>query len=410
MTFRTAMKEYVSLLLMIAALLWADAASSQNRAELERQREETRREIEYTRELIEETTEKHQETVSYLNLLNQKINSREKLIENYNIELDILKNQIASNASVVQSLEKDLEALRNEYGEMIRMAHRNQLGNNMVAFIFGAESFQQAYKRVQFLRYYGERRQRQIELIERTRESINQRVAELEVQQEEQRSLLDEVSLELSSLERDQREQAGLLENLQGREGELKKELEEKERTAQQLNRAIEAIIEREMEEARRRQEREARQDIPEHEREDIQLSQGFEDNKQRLPWPVERGFVTQRFGRYEHPTLRGVYLNNNGIDIQTSRGENARSIFKGEVSRVISISGANNAVIVRHGQYFSVYSNLGDIHVEPGQTINTGDSIGAIASSPDSGETILHFEIWKDREKQNPEAWLFKN
>lgn len=408
------MKEYGNnlfrLLLLLLFLLPVTTAWPQNRAELERQREQTRKEIEYTRELIDETTEKHKSTVSYLNLLSQKIQAREKLIENYNNDLVILENQIQSNASVVQSLENDLEALHDEYAQMIRMAYRNSLGNNMMAFIFSAHTFQQAYKRVQFLRHYTERRQRQVELIVATRETLNNRVEELQQNQVEQQKILDEVNNELRTLENDQANHSELLADLQNREEDLKKELQEKERTAARLNRAIESIIEREMEEARRRREQEARQEIPEHEREDVRLSQGFEENKSRLPWPVERGFITQTFGRHEHPTLKGVYINNNGIDIQTSRGGNARSVFKGEVSRLINIPGAYNAVIIRHGQYFSVYSNLSDVYVQPGQQIETGTPIGTIVSNAETGETILHFEIWKDRQKQNPQTWLYKN
>jgi murein hydrolase activator len=409
---RTDMKEFIKLffVLFLWLLLAHSDAFSQSRAELERQREETRREIEYTRQLINETTEQHEATVSHLNLLQQKIRSRESLINNYNTEIDLLSAQIETNSAVVNSLERDLEALRSEYAEMIRMAHRNRLGNNITAFIFGAESLTQAYKRIQFLRHYSERRQRQAELIELTRATLADRVSDLQKQQDEQRALLEEVNRELQTLESDRQNQASLLNTLEGKEEELRKELREKEQTAERLNRAIDAIIQREMEEARRRQEQEARQEIPEDQRTDVRLSRAFEENKAKLPWPVERGFITQTFGKHEHPTLRGVYINNNGIDIQTGRGEQARAVFSGEVSRVVNIPGAHYAIIVRHGEYFTVYSNLGSVLVEPGQKVETGAVVGEIVSNPSSGETVLHFEIWKNRQKLNPEHWLYKN
>ena len=394
-------------ILLLVFLLFATELFAQSREELERQREQTREEIEYTRELIEETTERHQETVSHLQLLEQQIASREELIDNYNEEISILENQISMNNQVINSLEEDLENLRSEYAEMIKMAHRNRMGNSMVYFLMAAESFQQAFKRVQFMRYYSERRQRQMELIKATQASLNNRVEDLKEQQEEHEELLASVNQELQTLENDKREQANLLENLEGREEELKAELEEKQETAERLNRAIERIIEQEMQEA---QERRQEEKVPDHESEDLQLSQSFEENKNKLPWPVEQGFIIETFGRHEHPTIQGVYVNNNGIDIQTNRGENAHAVFEGEVSSVINIPGAYEAVIVRHGEYFTVYANLTEIHVQSGQSVEAGDPIGRIGTNPDSGETVIHFEVWQNREKTDPEIWLYSD
>lgn len=405
--YRRAMKKTHSLIFLLF-LFFTGEAIAQSREELERQREETREEIEYTKQLIDETTEKHEETLSHLQLLEQQIASREELIENYNEEIRLLENQIETNNQVVNSLEEDLENLREEYEKMIQMAHRNRLGNSMVTFILAAESFQQAFKRVQFMRHYSDQRQLQISLIESTQETLNDKVSELEEQQEEQKDLRASVNEELETLENDRQEEAELLATLEGREEELKEELEEKQERAERLNRAIEQIIQQEMEEAEERREEDEKHAVPEHEREDLQLSQNFEDNKSQLPWPVDQGFITETFGRHEHPTLDGVYVENNGIDIQTNRGERAKAIFEGEVSRIINIPGADDAVLLRHGEYFTVYSNLDEVFVEPGHEVNEGQELGSISVNSDSGETVIHFELWKNKEKQDPEIWLY--
>lgn len=395
-------------LFVLAFLLTTAYVYSQSKEELEKQRLQKVEEIKFTRKLIEETTEQQKQTLGYLNALNRQIQSRKELIKTMRSEIDLIQEQINEVSGVISSLENDLTTLKDEYAKMIYYAHKNKGVYTNMMYIFSSSSFNQAFNRMNFIRYYSQYRQKQIELIQMVQKSLSQKVDELQEQEIEKRALLSEMNLEVDNLQSDQSEYSTLVVELKDKEQELKDQLREQERIAERLNRAIEDIIKREMEEARKRAEQ-AKTDIPLLTPEQLKLSNEFSQNKAKLPWPVDQGIISSTYGRKPHPTLPGVITNNNGIDIQVSRGTTVKAIFNGTVSRIVNIPGANRAVIIRHGDYFTVYSNINTVYVNAGDQVNTGTEIGVIATNNQSGETILHFELWHQTNHQNPQTWLFK-
>lgn len=392
-------------LIFLGFVFKAYTSHAQTKEELERKRKEKEKEIAFTKKLIDETSEKQKETVNYLQVLNEQINARESLIETISEELIFINKNIDENQEVIAALERDLEALRDEYEKMVEFAFKTRSAYNKLSFIFSAEDFNQAFKRLKFLQYYSRYRERQIELIDQTKESLQGKISVLQRQREAKRKLLQKEKKAKQEIEEDKKAKAGLVAKLEKKEKQLRQEVKEKEKIARDLSNAISAIIKREMEAARKREE-ESGSDMaltPEAKL----LSGEFEKNRNRLPWPVQKGFISGRFGDHPHPTLKGVVVSNKGIDIRTNKNATARAVFDGEVRGVANIRGAGLAVIIKHGEYFSVYSNLEDVYVKPKQKIEAREEIGKIRTNPATGETEVHLEIWKNAEMMDPEKWL---
>jgi septal ring factor EnvC (AmiA/AmiB activator) len=241
-------------------------------------------------------------------------------------------------------------------------------------------------------------RQKQLEQIEAIRFVLQQKISDLNAQLSEKEQVLLQQMKEVSTLKNKKEQQSDTYQKLQKRQRELKEHLEYQQRIANRLQREIERVIE---EEARKAREVAKTPDFE-------LVSDNFAKNKGRFPWPVENGVITDRFGEHAHPVLKNIIIKNNGIDITTRQGESARSIFNGTVSRVFAIPGGNTAVIIRHGEYISVYSNLSEVFVSQGEDIQTGQEIGRVfVDRDDDNKTVLKFQIWKENLKLNPEDWI---
>jgi septal ring factor EnvC (AmiA/AmiB activator) len=272
-----------------------------------------------------------------------------------------------------------------------------------VLFLLSADSFNQAYKRLMYLRQYAEYRKKQAELIQWLRDLVQVKVKNLERQRSEKETLLQSKKREADQLNKEKKQQGQFLTKLQQQQKDFQKKLREQQRIEAQLSREIERIIEEEVKKARK-----SGKDTYEMTPEQKLVSGQFEQNKRRIPWPVERGVITDRFGVHEHPVLKNIQVRNNGIDISTAQGSAARSVFSGEVSRVFMVSGGNTAVIIRHGIYLTVYSNLVNVQVKSGDKVSVKQTIGTIATDNEDGnKTVLKFQIWKENVKLNPEEWI---
>lgn len=374
----------------------------QDRSELEKRKKETLDEIKLTNILIKKTEENRKESVNKLVLINRKIKSRNNLISNIQDELDLLENQITENKELLFMLNEDLGKLKDEYAEMIYFAYKNRRGYDRMNFIFASKDFNQAYKRIKYLQQYGEFRRKQALVIKRMEDLVGTKNDKLLEYQEERKNLLGENEREKERIGVERIEQNKLLINLQKREGELKLQLTEKERIARELEKAIEAII---AEEAKRG--RNFNSLTPE----ERIIADNFKSNKGRLPWPTERGIITGSFGIQEHPVLKGVKIENFGIYITTTENAEARVVFEGEVKKVIGIPGANQAVIVQHGNYFSVYQNLINVRVKTGDRVNIKQTLGNIYTDlNEENKTTLNFMIWEEKRRLNPAEWLSEN
>lgn len=402
--------------------------------QLEQQRKEALADIEETNKLLQETAQTAKTSLNRLNLLSKQILSRKKVISLLNQELDEIEKDILNIQGQLRSLKRELGDKQTNYGKSMRGLYKRHSSQDKLLFILSAESFSQSMRRMRYLREYADWQKRQANDIVEKQAEISRKQAEMEKTRAEKRTLLgtrQEESKKLESEEASQKEEVQLLNK---RQKDLKADLQKKRRQAEALNRQIEKQIAEEI--ARAEAEAKAAREqaaakgkpVPESKKEPIreervadtkggyamtkaekQLSDNFANNRGRLPYPVAgRHTIVATFGEQQHQELKYVRTSNSGIDIQTSPGADARAVFNGEVTRVFVVPGYNNSVIVRHGNYLTVYSNLSQVYVKAGDRVSTRQAIGRIYSDPEDGNsTILHFQLWKEKTKLNPQPWL---
>ena len=402
--------------------------------QLEQQRKEALADIEETNKLLQETAQTAKTSLNRLNLLSKQILSRKKVISLLNQELDEIEKDILNIQGQLRTLKRELGDKQTNYGKSMRGLYKRHSSQDKLLFILSAESFSQSMRRMRYLREYADWQKRQANDIVEKQAEISRKQAEMEKTRAEKRALLgtrQEESKKLESEEASQKEEVQLLNK---RQKDLKADLQKKRRQAEALNRQIEKQIAEEI--ARAEAEAKAAREqaaakgkpVPESKNEPIreervadtkggyamtkaekQLSDNFANNRGRLPYPVAgRHTIVATFGEQQHQELKYVRTSNSGIDIQTSPGADARTVFNGEVTRVFVVPGYNNSVIVRHGNYLTVYSNLSQVYVKAGDRVSTRQAIGRIYSDPEDGNsTILHFQLWKEKTKLNPQPWL---
>lgn len=406
------MKGLIKIFLLLTLALWALEGTSQSRRELEQRKQKLQREIDETNKQLRATERNKKLTAAQVDALRKKIRLRQELIGTISRELDGLNREINTTSGEIRTLEGRMKQLKEEYANMVRFAQRNKSSYQRMMFVFASEDFNQAYKRLRYLQQYSEHRRHQASLIDSTRSQLDMKKQQLEVQKNEKAALREAEQKQKQVLEQDKKEQDRNLANLQDREKKLKKQLADKQRAKRKLDNAIDNLVRKEIEAAKKKATAAGKKNVtnanvftltPESQK----LSSGFAGNKGRLPWPVEKGRITSRFGEHPHPELRGIMVKNNGVDIRTTAGSDARAVFDGEVSGIINIPGAQSAVIIRHGEYLTVYSNLSSVYVKKGDKIKTRQSIGKIFTDPDEEVTDLHLEVWKGTTKLDPAGWL---
>jgi septal ring factor EnvC (AmiA/AmiB activator) len=404
------MKGLIYRLLIFGLILCSSSlAFSQSKEELQNKKKKLQEEIEYTNTLIQETKKNQTSSMDQLLKLNKKIEARQEIINTIMEEMRLLDKKIEKNKAVIASLEADLQELREEYAEMLYYTYKNRSSYNRLLFLFSSSDFNQAYKRLKYLQQYTSYRKRQAQLIVKTRESIDKKIANLEEIRTEKRVLLYSLENEKHNYTKEKVEQEGVLTSLKQKEKELLKELRRKERTAEKLQRAIEEIIREEIRKAREAAAKAGSSSkgfpmTPEAQ----QLSNNFSANKGKLPWPVIEGIITSEYGTHPHPVLKQIQVKNNGIDISTNSGSAARAIFEGTVSKVLIIPGEGKSVLIRHGEYLSVYSYMSDVYVKAGDKVTTKQELGLLVSENANTKTAIHFELWKGMNTLNPSYWLY--
>jgi septal ring factor EnvC (AmiA/AmiB activator) len=391
--------------LMIMILLQGTSLA-QDRAALEMDKELVEDQIKYTNKLLERVRESRSTSMNELSILDNRIGKREELIATLNSEIFLLELQMDNYQDSIRILSRELEILKEDYARMVFSAYKNSNIYNRIMFIFAAEDFNQAYQRVKYYQYYNSFRKNQAALISRTRTEIADKSLELSQNRDEKNKLLSQVEDERYSMLREKEEKDQAVRKLRDRESELKKTLADKERARQKLQSAIEEII---AEELRKAEELNRAKGTFSLTPEEMLLSDNFASNMGKLPWPLEKGIISETFGEHRHPVLSKVKVKNNGIVILTEEGTEARAVFSGKVTRVLSVPNNNNVVIVRHGEYLTVYSNLDKVYVKQGDVVETKQPIGLVFTNPDESKTELHFQVWKSKTLLNPANWLTK-
>ncbi len=399
-------------LVYILLFLALPGFSQQSKKDLEKRKEKIQREIDFTNKQLQIVTKNKSATKEQLETLQKKIKLREQLIGTINGEIQALGGQIAHTTNEITTLEDKMQHLKESYAGMIRFANKNRNVYQRLMFVFAAADFNQAYKRITYLKEYSRNRILQAQQIASTQSELTDKKQELVSRKNEKTNLKVSEQNNKITLEKEKTQQDQLMKSLTVREQKLRKDLAEKQAAKQKLDRAIESLIRKEIEAERKKAVAAGKKNVttanvftstPEA----LKLSSSFSNNKGHLPWPVEQGAISSTFGEHPHKELKGIMIKNNGIDIQSNKGSSARTIFDGTVSGVITIPGSNKAVIIRHGEYLTVYSNLTEVNVKTGDKVTTRQIIGSIGEDDDKERAEVHLEIWKTTTKLDPQVWI---
>lgn len=399
---------------MVVVCTLAGSAQGQGRKELEKKRDALDAQIKQTNALLEKARSAQRNTQQQVQLLDARIGQRQELINTVNSEVYRMDQDIQDARDSIRLLETNLEDLKAEYARMVQFAYMNRSAYDRLSYIFAAESFAQAYRRSRYLDQLAQQRTQQAELIGQARTTLEDKVKELQSMREDKAKLLDMQLQEARKLSQDKREQQAALDGLRKEEGRLKQTLARQEKQRQELAAAIRKAIEAELAKSRAAAPKTGTATPGKIEfamtPEAKELNADFEKNKGKLPWPVEKGTITSTFGKQPHPVLKGIVIENNGIDIGCNAGSPVRAIFRGEVSSVIVIPGAGKAVMVSHGAYRTVYSNLRDVSVNKGDKVDTKQVVGTVMT--EDGTSTAHIEIWKinadgQLQKVDPGGWI---
>ena len=394
------------LLIAVACLLAASGVWGQTKAELQRQRDAITAQLATTERLLGAARENRSNAVAELRLVEKRIALREELIRHHRQTLRSIERSMAGTDSEIRSLEGHIAALRDEYARMIQQAYRMRLSQNPMLYLFAAESFSQAALRYQLLQSYSKLRKAQVESIEASQRELADTREALEAERLETQRVLSEIAAERDRLAGDHAERERLVSRLQGEEDALHAQQREAEAERQRLNAEISRLIEAEL--AAERASSSGEFALTPAGR---IVSEAFERNRSTLPWPVVRGVVTTRFGRQNHPTLPGITFDNNGIDLATDPGAAVQAIFDGRVSSVFEIPGSGATIILSHGAYRTVYSNLTGVTVSKGSEVARGAELGQARAV--DGSASLHFEVWhiqgETKKPVDPAVWLIQ-
>jgi murein DD-endopeptidase MepM/ murein hydrolase activator NlpD len=374
---------------------------AQTKDELEKRKGKTQEEIAYTNRLLEETQQKKQTSLNRVRILNRRIQLRNQLLRSINQEISLITEEIGQKQNLITELESDMELVKRQYEMLVQFAFWNKNKNDRLMFILSADNFNMAYKRMKYIQQYTRHRKEQALLIMSMQDELKVEIEELEKIVLQKEALALQKAGENRNLERERRNKDNMVKELSGQEKELKKKIAENNKIARRLEKEIAAIITVGASKGR------SRNMYDQLTPEEKLISDNFQGNKGKLPWPTERGVVTSRFGKHQHAVLKQVTVQNDGIDISTVQGAEARALFGGAVSKVVAILGANYTVIIRHGNFLTVYQNLVNVRVKPGDRVTVKQVLGTVFTEEESNSTMLHIEIWKELNKQNPEDWL---
>ncbi len=390
---------------ILLILVFAFSGMGQTSDELKRKQQKLREDISYKEKLLKQIEQDSKSSTTKIVLLNKKITQREELITSIKDEIQLIDQKIKENEDLVVALQKDITQLKEEYAKMVVQAYKTRNASGKIMYIFASEDFGQAFRRLKYLQQLSDYRKRQAEAIILTQSSLEHKRMVLEEQRKEKNAVLNSQNQEKLTLNRERQEKESELKKLSTKEVQYKKELAAAEKAANELKNLIKKAIEREI--AARNEAAGTTGSTYNLTPEARELGNNFVANKGKLPWPVDKGEITAYFGEQPHAFLKGITVKNNGVTISTTGNSRARAVFDGEVSKIIILPGAGKVVMVRHGEYISIYTNLKETFVNTGDKVKTKEEIGVIIS--DKGKTEFEFQLWKGTDLLDPSYWIFK-
>jgi septal ring factor EnvC (AmiA/AmiB activator) len=424
------------LALLVSATLVAQQQPGSSE-ELRRKQAEIQREIDDLRRTLNEAKKNKKAGLGQLAMVQKKLRLREQAIGNINQQINIIQGHIGKSREEIDRLKIELDTLKTQYAKSIVYAYKNRSNYDFLNFIFSAASFNDALRRIEYLRSYRLYREEQAATIKNTQNVLQQKIAGLEQTRKEKDDALQRQEKQKHELEEEKKEKNEILSKLKSREKEITRELTSKQKADKKLRTAIKVAIDREIRIAREKAiaeekaraaaaaaanankpaeaggattaaapKKEVKKDasVLASTPEGLRISGGFENNRGRLPWPIDKGNIKLHFGRYSVPETK-IVGNNPGLTLETEVGAPVKAVFEGEVSSVFDVEG-NWSIMIRHGKYFTVYSNLANVSVKKGQAVTAGQVLGTAANNGDgSGE--IEFILMQERKNLDPESWI---
>lgn len=413
---------------MVVPLLWGQGAFAQTKSssQLKKDKQKIENEIANTQSLLKKTEKNQKASLQQIAVLRQQISNREKLITALNNEIMQMEEQQELNQQMIAQLQKKLEYMKSDYAQVVYMAYRNRRLMDKFTFILASDDFSQMFRRFRFFTLFSKNVKEQADKIDQTQQELKQKNEEIIALKNEKLNLLSGKETEIKKLESDRREKTRNAEQLKKQSQQLAADLKAKQKKRKELDAAIKRAIEAEIAAANQRKANTkgssktstsstASNKTTTSSRstatitmtpEEKTLNTSFINNKGRLPWPVAKGAKVGDYGNYAHPDVPSVTIENRGIDILTDAGAPVRAVFEGEVTSIMDIMGTK-VVMIRHGEYISVYQNLANVNVSKGSKVSTKQTIGTVAKNVSSNTYELHFEIWRNSSNLNPNDWL---
>ena len=386
---------FMSLLLIPYSFVFA----ADSVKELQKKQKKLQAEIEQTNKMLKQTKKDETATMNKLQLIGKNIQNQKKLIRTLDNEIVALNREMNQLSATRDSLQRVLERYKDDYAQMIRASHFARVQQSPLLFLLSSDNFQQLARRARYLQEFARFRQEQVRRIESTQVQIDEQNDLLKANKDDKMTALSSRKREQENLKRDERKQQNMLNQLKNKEKGLSKQLKQQQKRVAELNKKIDDIIRKQTEKA-------SKTTLT---KEQKLLAGGFEANKGRLPWPIEKGMISGHYGKQQHPVYSQVTIDNKGVYLQTTAGSKARAVYKGEVTSCFLVANTY-AVIIQHGNYRTVYSNLSKLNVKQGDKIDTKQIIGTIFTDPEQDQkTELYFQIYKDRNILNPELWIAK-
>ena len=390
------------LLLLIFGLLLVGTTLSfgQTIEELDAQIKRAEKEIAKNEKLLKEVTANKKNNQTEVKLLQNKINKRQDVVSSLNKQIKLISNDITTKQKSITSMQGELQRLKEEYAHMVRVAYKNQLVGTPLHFIFSSEDISTATHRLGLLSRYNRALSRRAEEITTKSQEVEAEVGELSVKQADLDKTKAEQQKSISTLNKEKKELDAAGKKLAANEKKISKELKKRREEKKKAQQTLQKIIDEETRKTKRKMSDAERRAV-------TALNGRFDQNKGKMLMPVNGGVIIERFGKHQHPTEKHVTVVNKGVNIAAPKGSEVYAVFEGEVARVMFISGLNNCIMLRHGDYFTIYSNLATVSVKAGDRVGTNTKLGTISAGDNPDDYQLHFEVWFHTINQDPELWI---
>ena len=407
----------VGLLLLLLFLVSPAFSQKKSRYSLEKDRKEIEKKIKEANSLLASTQTEKKSSESELRAVNQRIYTQERYLKSLQSEVSLVNREMSEMEDIIFALQRDLDSLKKEYGDLVFATYKANNSFNSLSYLFTSDSYNQLMMRIKYLDQFKRARRSQLEKIEQLKVYLIDREEDLKAKLKEKQTVLRSLENQKQELAQLQEKQKTILNSLSSRESEFRAKIITYQKDQEKLDKLIKDIIAAEIEKERAKAAAAAaaaksnnnssssNSHLKETKESEL-ISKNFAANKGRIPWPLAKCFVSRHFGKQPHPVIESVFTMNNGLGLQCEKGSQVKTVFDGVVTTVATIPGLNKVVMIKHGEYFTVYAKMSNVTVKTGDTVSAKDLIGYVHTTND-GETELEFQIWKGKEKLDPQGWL---